>query len=157
MTQGEECYNTLQACWYCGGVGQNGEERHLTDCERPLPKCPYYGMYHLEVPECRLKWQEQFPDDHTVQTGEYDIYQELETEEELCHLCKVRPVITNGMCDYCNNIIRNKDKGVLPSLRCTQTHEIGGPSNWLAPLNNIEDCSEVRYENFYGSPLHLSE
>ena len=66
MMQREECYNTLQACWYCGGVGQYGQERHLVDCERPLPQCPYCGMYHSEVPECQFKWQEQFLDNHTI-------------------------------------------------------------------------------------------
>ena len=37
----EEGMNTLQACWYCGEVGRLGEERHLANCERPLPKCLY--------------------------------------------------------------------------------------------------------------------
>ena len=30
-----------------------------------------------------------------------------------------------------------------------QIYEIGEPSNWPAPLDEVEDCSEVHYENFY--------
>ena len=106
--------------------------------------------------ECTLKWQEQFPDDLTISKEKGDtltqeMIQEMiqETEEELCHLCRARPVIVYGMCNYCNEMIKNKDDRDLFPPGFNQTHEIGEPSNWPTPMYNVVDCNEVRYENFY--------
>ena len=95
-----ECPNTIQACWYCGGIGrEEGSIRPQRRCGRPqpgLPKACYFcGIYHPEVSECTRKWQEQFSDDLTISKEESDtVTQEMiqemiqETEEVLCHLCR---------------------------------------------------------------------
>ena len=53
------------------------------------------------------------------------------------------------MCNYCSDQIKSKDEESLFPPGFNHIHEIGGPSNLSAPLNNIENCSEVQYENFY--------
>ena len=91
-----ECPNTIQAHWYCGGIGrEEGSIRHQRRCGRPqlgLPiTCYFCGICHPAEAECTLKWQEQFPDNLTISKEESDtLTQEMiqETEEELCHLCR---------------------------------------------------------------------
>ena len=67
-----ECPNPLRACKFYGGVGRH-QECCLQPPQPPLvqpPKvCCYCGVEHYEEPECLMKWQEQFPDEYSVQKG----------------------------------------------------------------------------------------
>ena len=98
-----ECPNTVRVCKYCGGVGHpHGGIKH----HRKV--CCFCGINHSVLTECQIKWYEPFPDDFTISKEDCDsLPQEItqKTEEDLCQLCKARPVIIHGMCNYCNNLI----------------------------------------------------
>ena len=117
-------------CILCGDIDHTS-----TDCPNILQVCKYCGgpllvltkmcsccgLIHSEVPE-------------------YQVYQVVEAE--LCHLCRMRPVVINGMCELCNSLCTDV---MLPPTN--QFYEVGGPSNRLTPWPTIEDYNETRYDN----------
>ena len=158
-----ECPNTVRACQYCGGVGS-----HQAYCFLRISKpCVYCGIYHSAVPECALKWSEQFPEASAVPKEEIkSLDQEI---EEMCKLCKARPVIINGMCNYCNDMVQHhtlemhvvcQECGLSPPIArglcvdCsppgfTHGNALEESSNQQTPFHIWNACNNTRYDDTY--------